>query len=613
MLNQHGNLAGNQPGKWIYVRWALLRFILVVYDILAVNASVYLAMVTRFYVAKEFHFAAAHNFEAYHGYAPYYTLFCIIVFASFKLYSGMWKYAGFHDINRIVFANVVTFAGHVAGTLLFGIRMPITIYCIGAVIQLCLIGASRLSYRVLMLEVSNSKKRWRSNDSLKKVMVVGVGETAHQVLRHMERDMDGEVKPVCMVDFASMSFATIMEGIPVVHGVDAIPGAVKNYGVESVILADTTMPGAVRKRVREICDELGLSVQDYVGYFQESWGSLTLGDMVEYISTEVELVINGIHHRYPNGEQAAKHITEHHALKTVYVNDNRLVIELQTPLTLMYITNNPAVAKVAEKNGVQRVWIDLETLGKEERQKNMNTVKSHHSISDIAAISNVLTTSEVLVRVNPINPDSEDEINQVIAAGADIIMLPMWKSVEDVRKFLELVNGRVRTTLLLETKEAVQCLDQVLALGGFDEMHIGLNDLHLSYGLTFMFEMLSNGTVESLCKKIAAAGIPYGFGGIARIGEGTLPAEWIVKEHYRLGSTRAILSRSFCNAEEIKDLKSIEVIFAENMARLRDCEQEFTTLSAEQFEENRKAVKRCVTEIVNKKKQAAEKAAAEKV
>ena len=277
-------------------------------------------------------------------------------------------------------------------------------------------------------------------------------------------------------------------------------------------------------------------------------------------------------------------------------------MKLRAPLTLMYITNNPAVARIAEKNGVQRVWIDLETLGKEERQKDMNTVKSHHCIHDIEVLSSVLTTSDLLVRVNPMNPGSEEEINQVISAGADIIMLPMWKSVEDVKHFLQYVRGRVRTTLLLETKEAAECLDQVLALGGFDEIHIGLNDLHLSYGLTFMFELLSNGTVESLCKKIAATGIPYGFGGIARIGEGTLPAEWIVKEHYRLGSTRAILSRSFCNAEEIKDLKKIEVIFAENMARLRDCERDFTTTTEEDFEENRKAVKRKVADIVAKKK-----------
>lgn len=593
--------------KWALTRSNLIQLALVLFDAVAVNLAYYMALVIRFYVNNEFNEWAIRYVPEFWKFVPYYTVFCLIVFSGFRLYTRRWKYASTEDLNRILMANIVTCVGHIAGTLLITTRMPLTYYGLGAIIQLALIAASRLSFRMLMLEMERSRARRRNSGPSKKVMVVGVGETAHQVLRHMERDQDRAMTPVCMIDFSEYSFGTMMEGIPVVGGVDAIAGATKTYEVESVILADTTMPGAVRKRVREICDELNLEVQDYVGYFQESWGSMTLSTMVAYATSEVELVINGVHRKCANGKQAAKHITEHHAVKAIYAKNNRLVIELQTPLALMYITNDPTVAQIAEKNGVQRVWIDLETLGKEERQKNLNTVKSHHCIHDIEVISNVLTTSEVLVRVNPINPGSEEEINQVIAAGADMIMLPMWKTVEDVKQFLSFVNGRVKTTLLLETKEAVECLDQVLELGGFDEIHIGLNDLHLSYGLTFMFELLSNGTVESLCKKIAATGIPYGFGGIARIGEGTLPAEWIVKEHYRLGSTRAILSRSFCNAEEIKDLKKIEVIFAENMARLRDCERDFTTTTEEDFEENRKAVKRKVAEIVTKKKAQAAK------
>ena len=52
-------------------------------------------------------------------------------------------------------------------------------------------------------------------------------------------------------------------------------------------------------------------------------------------------------------------------------------------LKFMYITNDVNVALIAEKYGVDRIWIDLETLGKEERQKNMDSVKSNHSIEDI--------------------------------------------------------------------------------------------------------------------------------------------------------------------------------------------------------------------------------------
>ena len=272
-------------------------------------------------------------------------------------------------------------------------------------------------------------------------------------------------------------------------------------------------------------------------------------------------------------------------------------------LDLMYITNNPCIALIAEKYGVSRIWIDLETLGKEERQKNMDTVKSHHTINDVSVISKILTRSETLVRINQWNEMSADEIEAVISAGANRIMLPMWKNVSEVNSFLEKVNGRIRTTLLLETKEAVEIVDEVLKHPLLDEIHIGLNDLHLSYGLTFMFELLANGTVESLCEKFMAKGIQYGFGGIARIGEGALPAEKIVMEHYRLGSTRAILSRSFCDVEEIGDINAIERIFEENMARLREYESSLVNKTEDELEKNKQAVKCCVAELVSKIKE----------
>ncbi len=272
-------------------------------------------------------------------------------------------------------------------------------------------------------------------------------------------------------------------------------------------------------------------------------------------------------------------------------------------LTLMYITNNPDVAAIAQNCGVDRIWIDLETLGKEERQGHIDSVKSHHTVDDIKRLRPVVKESELLVRINPINPNSKTEIDAVIEAGADMIMLPMWKSVDDVQRFVHYVDGRVKTTLLLETKEAAECLDDVLEFGGFNEVHIGLNDLHLSYGLDFMFELLANGTVEKLCNKIKQYGLSYGFGGIARMGEGQLPSNKIIMEHYRLGSTRAILSRSFCNTEEVSDIEAIKKIFSENMSCLREYEKTLPSRTSDEFIYNAHAVQDCVAEVVSKIKE----------
>ena len=270
-------------------------------------------------------------------------------------------------------------------------------------------------------------------------------------------------------------------------------------------------------------------------------------------------------------------------------------------LKLMYITNNVEVARIAQKYGVERIWVDLETLGKNERQGHIDSVKSHHSISDIKRIVSILDKSEMLVRVNPINENSEEEINQVIDAGADIIMLPMWKSKNEVISFLKYVNGKTKTVLLLETKEAVECLDDVLNMGGFDEIHIGLNDLHLSYGQVFMFQLLTDGTIENICNKIKKYNIPYGFGGIAKLGTGDLPAENVIQEHYRLGSTRAILSRSFCNVDNFNSIEDIDNVFFENIEKLRKYEESLKYNTINDYLANKILVKKMVEKIVPSK------------
>lgn len=276
-------------------------------------------------------------------------------------------------------------------------------------------------------------------------------------------------------------------------------------------------------------------------------------------------------------------------------------------LTLMYITNNPVIAEIAQQAGVDRIWVDMEYIGKEERQGGMDTVKSHHTIADVKKMRSVVKSAELLVRINPIHDataecdSSEDEIEQTIAAGADVIMLPMFKTKGEVERFLKAVDGRVKTILLFETAEAVANIDEILSVPGIEEVHIGLNDLHLAYKMKFMFELLCEGTVEKLCRMFEAKKIKYGFGGIARVGLGMLPAEYIIAEHYRLGSTAAILSRGFCDANRVENPNDVRDIFIEGVENIRLKEKEVVAYTQRQYMENLAIIREKVKEIVKTK------------
>lgn len=268
-------------------------------------------------------------------------------------------------------------------------------------------------------------------------------------------------------------------------------------------------------------------------------------------------------------------------------------------IKLMYITNDPKIAGIAQTAGTDRIFIDLEVLGKFERQGFIDSVKSHHSVDDIVSVKKVMNRSELLVRVNPVHGGSGEEINQVIANGAEILMLPMFKTVSEVEVFIRLVGGRAKVCLLLETREADEALDDILRLGGVDEVLIGLNDLHLSYHKHFMFELLSDGTVERICNKLRQKNMFYGFGGIARIGYGMLPAENILAEHYRLGSQMVILSRSFCDAHELKKLDLIKDRFVHGISAIRRYEDRYAGWTANQFSANEIIVRDYVEKIVS--------------
>ncbi|MGO1368499.1 aldolase/citrate lyase family protein [Senegalia sp. (in: firmicutes)] len=267
----------------------------------------------------------------------------------------------------------------------------------------------------------------------------------------------------------------------------------------------------------------------------------------------------------------------------------------------MYITNQQDVAKIAEKSGVDWIFIDLEINGKEDRQGHLDTVISRHSIEDVKKINKVLTSAKLLVRVNPIYEGSKKEINRVINDGADIVMLPFFKNKEDVKKFIDYVDGRCKACLLLETPEASEDIDSILSVKGIDYIHIGLNDLHLGYNMKFMFELLADGTVEMLCNKIRQKGIEYGFGGIAQLGEGVLRAEKIITEHYRLSSSMVILSRSFCNVNKVSDLKEVEELFAKGIKDVRQFEAELNNKSEGFYKANQLEVIQKVLEIVGEK------------
>lgn len=214
-------------------------------------------------------------------------------------------------------------------------------------------------------------------------------------------------------------------------------------------------------------------------------------------------------------------------------------------IELLQITNDVQLARRCDRLPGMRLFVDLETHGKAQRQAGRNSFISDHVPGDVARMKAQLERTRLMVRVNPLHAGSAAELDAVLAQGADLVMLPMFATPAQLHGFAALLAGRAPLVALLETAGALHSIADWIDCPGLCEVFVGLNDLHLALGCRFMFEPLARGLLDPVAARVRSRGLRFGFGGIARADQGLLPGCDVLAEHLRLGSGAVILARTF--------------------------------------------------------------------
>jgi hypothetical protein len=215
---------------------------------------------------------------------------------------------------------------------------------------------------------------------------------------------------------------------------------------------------------------------------------------------------------------------------------------------LTAIACDPEIVRAADEAGVDRIGIDIEQVSKCRRQADLPGARiSDHRLDDLALVVRNVAHAQIFIRVNPIHAGSREEIEKALLLGAQVVMLPYFSTAREAACFVDLVGGRARPVLLVETAAAVARLREILAVAGVEEIMVGLNDLHLSLGLSSPFEVVTSDLLSMVAERVRGAGKHFGFGGLARIDDTTLPVapDLVYAQYPRLGATSAWLSRSF--------------------------------------------------------------------
>lgn len=330
-----------------YLGWFAKRIALVAYDVVAVNLAYWFALIIRFYVNMKFMPSIGNYIPAFWSFAPWYSIACVIVFACFKLYGSMWKYAGIYDLNRVVLANIVTAIVQVVGTLIFVMRMPITYYVLGAGIQFLLIAVGRFAYRVFVTERARIQSRKQATIN---TMIIGVGETGRIVRKKIEEDRNNVARLVCV--FTAKPYdAAMVDGIPVATGMEKFKEYLKKYQVACVILADSIMLSEERKLIKKVCAEENIEVQDFSGYFQYEGTGITLKRQLEYVTGPVELIIDGESQLFSNGEAAMMAVQGNYQVKAISTKKEHIVIEVSQQKVVLNNTDEDWVKEYEQNTG----------------------------------------------------------------------------------------------------------------------------------------------------------------------------------------------------------------------------------------------------------------------
>ncbi|QTE69660.1 polysaccharide biosynthesis protein [Clostridiales bacterium] len=267
----HSTDTGRRPkgkqvkiGPFRFEHWQIISILLAIYDYVAITGSYFIALWSRF--DGVFSAIPKRYLDAYSTWCFPFAAVCIVIFYLFRMYRSMWRYASLAESARIVFASMTTVILHTVGITVFVMRMPISYYIVGAILQFIFLLLPRFAYRFMNAILKRVSSR--NSDGTKRVMLIGAGSAGQMILRELLQAREITERVVCIIDDNPNKWNRFMEGIPVVGGRDDILYAVKKYSVEKIYFAIPSATAQQKRDILMICNETGCELKQLPGIYQ---------------------------------------------------------------------------------------------------------------------------------------------------------------------------------------------------------------------------------------------------------------------------------------------------------------------------------------------------------
>lgn len=248
---------------------ALRIALLLIIDILIIQCSVLLSLFLRF----ELHIESLRYsgfIESFFKLSPVYTVSTLILFALFRLYTSLWKYAGIDEFRNICVSVLISNLCLFILTRIPGCALPRSIPIINSFLLVTLLVIVRFGYRIVRNLVRRKKFKQRPT------MLIGAGSAGALILRDLQASKLSCNKVVCVIDDDISKHKTYLSGVKVVGGRDAIERYAHLYRITDIILAIPTVSMSDRREILSICQHTGCRVQMLPGIYQLASGQVNL-------------------------------------------------------------------------------------------------------------------------------------------------------------------------------------------------------------------------------------------------------------------------------------------------------------------------------------------------
>ena len=244
--------------------WQVIAILMVAYDLVTSAMAYFLALWFRY--DCEFSSISRMYLDAYLNFIPFHIVIVVGVYFATKLYNSVWRFASLGELLRVSVANIITAIIHIIAITVFVLRMPISYYLFGAVIQFIFAFVVRFGYRFILAQ----RRKLHANGDRKRrnVMLIGAGAAGQLILKDSLSSKELNSKICCIIDDNPNKWGRYMANVPIVGGRDDILVNVTKYDIDSIFFAIPAASAEEKRDILNICKETGCELKILPGIYQ---------------------------------------------------------------------------------------------------------------------------------------------------------------------------------------------------------------------------------------------------------------------------------------------------------------------------------------------------------